>query len=204
MIDKTDYIKREDAIKACELQMLIAEDGSTLGGYYPRADDIAEKIKDIPSADVVPRTTDGEFIRKEDAINALAISQGFGGINADELNKKLNAIPSADVVERKTYEHKWHELSMKELELEKENHELRVQLESFGQISTTDPKDIKPTEYTMYGDVERKRGEWSIREWAEELENRLIPNYVCSVCNSWEREKSDFCPNCGADMRGTE
>ena len=34
-------------------------------------------------------------------------------------------IPSADVVERETYEHKWHKLSMKELELEKENHELK-------------------------------------------------------------------------------
>ena len=42
-----------------------------------------------------------DYIKCDDAINALATSQGFGGINADELNKKLNDIPSADVVERK-------------------------------------------------------------------------------------------------------
>ena len=45
-----------------------------------------------------------EYIKREDAINALATSQGFGGINADKLNKKLNDIPSADVVEREKYD----------------------------------------------------------------------------------------------------
>ena len=39
------------------------------------------------------------YIKREDAINALAISQDFSGINAEKLNNLLFAIPSADVVE---------------------------------------------------------------------------------------------------------
>ena len=26
--------------------------------------------------------------------------------------------------------------------------------------------------------------------------------WACSVCRKHERKRSDFCPNCGADMRG--
>ena len=49
--------------------------------------------------------------------------------------------------------------------------------------------------------VECKRGEWREHEWAEEENDLLISNFECSVCLEWERKKSDFCPNCGADMR---
>ena len=41
-----------------------------------------------------------DYIKREDAINALAISQDFSGINAEKLNNLLFNIPSADVVER--------------------------------------------------------------------------------------------------------
>ena len=42
MIDKTDYIKRDDAIKAVER-------------YFKGANDVYELLQDIPSADVVER-----------------------------------------------------------------------------------------------------------------------------------------------------
>lgn len=44
-------------------------------------------------------------------------------------------------------------------------------------------------------------GEWIVHEWAEESEGYLIPNFECSQCHTWERKKSNFCPECGADMR---
>ena len=50
----------------------------------------------------------------------------------------------------------------------------------------------------------RNKGTWIERKCAEEEYDRLISNYECSVCHSWERNNSDFCPNCGADMRGEE
>lgn len=49
--------------------------------------------------------------------------------------------------------------------------------------------------------TEPKRGEWLEHEWAEEIEGLIISNYECSECHSWGRDESNFCPNCGADMR---
>ena len=48
---------------------------------------------------------------------------------------------------------------------------------------------------------ERKTGRWIEHEWAEEVGGMLISNYECSKCHCWKRETSDFCPDCGADMR---
>lgn len=52
---------------------------------------------------------------------------------------------------------------------------------------------------------ERKRGEWLM----DEYRFWLLP--VCSVCggkaygsHAFDAVKSDFCPHCGADMRGGE
>lgn len=50
---------------------------------------------------------------------------------------------------------------------------------------------------TLYnaGYRKQKEGEWIIKGLA---------NPKCSACNSYNRcgDKSDFCPNCGAHMRG--
>lgn len=50
--------------------------------------------------------------------------------------------------------------------------------------------------------AENRRGEWIEHKWAEEENGLLISNFECSACHEWERKTSDFCPNCGADMRG--
>jgi hypothetical protein len=47
-----------------------------------------------------------------------------------------------------------------------------------------------------------KHGRWIEHEWAEEENRFLISNFECSTCHDWESKTSDFCPNCGADMRG--
>lgn len=38
-------------------------------------------------------------------------------------------------------------------------------------------------------------------EWLEDKDNYGV---VCSVCNHWQRDESNYCPNCGYDMRGEE
>ena len=44
-----------------------------------------------------------------------------------------------------------------------------------------------------------KEGEW------ETTDNRWgCGTYRCSVCNSYEDEKRNYCPNCGAKMDGKE
>lgn len=45
---------------------------------------------------------------------------------------------------------------------------------------------------------ERKRGEWISNDIDPEAWN------FCSVCGEQAIDLFDFCPNCGADMRGSE
>ena len=51
--------------------------------------------------------------------------------------------------------------------------------------------------------IERKRGEWiyvTVEEW---LRTGRDYGHHCSECDEInESGKSNFCPNCGADMRG--
>lgn len=51
--------------------------------------------------------------------------------------------------------------------------------------------------------ADRPHGEWVEHKWAEEYDGLLISNYECTNCHSWERNNTDFCPNCGCvmDMR---
>lgn len=48
---------------------------------------------------------------------------------------------------------------------------------------------------------ERKKGYWIRHEYADIVEGYYVPNYECSECHSWKEDDSDFCPDCGTDMR---
>lgn len=41
-------------------------------------------------------------------------------------------------------------------------------------------------------------------EWKNVYKSGYKPNFgnVCSECDCWSHRRSDFCPNCGCDMRG--
>lgn len=47
--------------------------------------------------------------------------------------------------------------------------------------------------------VERKRGEWTRIDYRP-----FGHDYICGICNKSSAESSDFCPHCGADMRGEQ
>ena len=48
--------------------------------------------------------------------------------------------------------------------------------------------------------VERKRGEW--KPIGQIVRTPYIPNYFCTVCGARPIQIGNFCPNCGADLRG--
>ena len=50
--------------------------------------------------------------------------------------------------------------------------------------------------------VEVVHGRWVEHKSAEIYRNRIISNYECSECNDWLRDKTNYCPNCGAKMDG--
>ena len=44
---------------------------------------------------------------------------------------------------------------------------------------------------------ERKKGKWTIEDC-----HAATYKYCCSICKAHHRVRYDFCPSCGADMRG--
>ena len=46
-----------------------------------------------------------------------------------------------------------------------------------------------------------RRGKWGLKWDSEKDPKRLFVRIVCSECNLHTGMKSNFCPNCGADMR---
>lgn len=50
------------------------------------------------------------------------------------------------------------------------------------------------------GVVIREKGEWIIKEEKDTF--GFINHFHCSQCQRESKDKGNFCPNCGADMRG--
>ena len=61
-----------------------------------------------------------------------------------------------------------------------------------------DIKELPPAQY------ERKTGHWIEHENADIVEGYYVSMYECSCCHTWENDDSEYCPDCGADMRGEE
>lgn len=53
---------------------------------------------------------------------------------------------------------------------------------------------------------ERKKGEWINRKyrWIKSISMWWYSAYECSICGEAGIKDWDYCPNCGADMRGGE
>lgn len=51
--------------------------------------------------------------------------------------------------------------------------------------------------------VERKRGEW-LEGLVIQTDISALYDYTCSECGIVSSRESNFCPNCGADMRGEQ
>lgn len=53
-------------------------------------------------------------------------------------------------------------------------------------------------------DCPQKNGQWipSVDRWGDIV--TTVDGYTCSDCGSFNTDKDNFCPNCGADMRGEE
>ena len=47
-----------------------------------------------------------------------------------------------------------------------------------------------------------RRGEWEELVWDDECDNRKRRSYRCTRCYKQNAVRGNFCPNCGADMRG--
>lgn len=49
----------------------------------------------------------------------------------------------------------------------------------------------------------RERGRWVLQRYYGGVRKGMVARIICSECG-YPNEKTNFCPNCGADMRGDE
>ena len=49
----------------------------------------------------------------------------------------------------------------------------------------------------------RERGRWILQRYYGGLRKGMVARIICSECG-YPNEKTNFCPNCGADMGGEE
>lgn len=47
----------------------------------------------------------------------------------------------------------------------------------------------------------QKKGKWTLQE---DKTKKLYGWHICSECGAWIGEPTNYCSNCGADMRGEE
>lgn len=61
-----------------------------------------------------------------------------------------------------------------------------------------EPLDFIDINYTHLNKTiryeQRQHGEW--------IGNRKKVFVMCSICKAWHKLRSNYCPDCGADMRG--
>lgn len=48
---------------------------------------------------------------------------------------------------------------------------------------------------------EHRTGHWIVHENADIIDGYYVPKYECSCCYTWKDDDSNFCPDCGVDMR---
>lgn len=71
---------------------------------------------------------------------------------------------------------------------------------------TSDSEDFEKSVFIAIATAptieERKNGKWipSVDRWGDIV--TTVEGYTCSECGSFNTDKDNFCPNCGADMRG--
>lgn len=51
---------------------------------------------------------------------------------------------------------------------------------------------------------EHRTEQWIVHENADIIDGYYVPKYECSCCHTWQDDDSNFCPNCGIDMRERE
>ena len=62
-------------------------------------------------------------------------------------------------------------------------------------------KSVTPNDIMRFPSAqpERKKGRWLDDQGKEKYDGYCAE---CSACGGWSEYITDFCPNCGADMRG--
>ena len=152
--------------------------------------DEGKVVETINKTAVLPSSAEGEYIKKEDAINAIRKSAHYGRTQKiyvchREVVDSIDELPTYSFPDRE---------STKDFP---QAEDIKPTIESFKR--TMDNIDKLIGDFDSFPD--REKGEWIKHPTFHE-------DFDCWVCNkcgeeiSGHENKTNFCPNCGADMRG--
>ena len=208
LVDDEDFSYFEEALEAlpsADTSSDLISRADALALFYPDTqywgDDIDNKLLSLPSAGYSKQrqtTLNGDLVSRADAIEE--ISKGVW--NEQELIDRIKALPSnavdcTDFIE-------W----LVEVVLDDEDWELNAvaygeiicrKLEKLGVLETTE----EPS-YYIRPSADRPQGVWINREYCQ-VDEDAYEVATCSNCKSEitiEYPHDNYCPNCGADMRG--
>ena len=85
------------------------------------------------------------------------------------------------------------------------NHLFEIRKEEyFNKGMMKDAKEVEEAQRMVIETLQdRPKGEWEYHNYSD-VNNKYQGYYICSVCGRYEHAKHNYCPNCGADMRGKE
>ena len=147
------------------------------------------QIKALEAA-ISALSADGEYIKKSDILNEL------GDVNmdilTDEVKEIVNGLPSYSFPDSENK----GDLISKQAVLDG----IAEWIVNGYADSEADCSHISSL-VTHLPSVENK-GEWiaDIDKWGDVV--TTVNGYTCSKCGTFNSDKDNFCPNCGADMRG--
>lgn len=62
----------------------------------------------------------------------------------------------------------------------------------------------KICEFTYFINQAPKEGKWIERVKVSKEDRPLLRHYQCNLCNVYLATQANFCPNCGAKMKGSK
>ena len=131
---------------------------------------------------------------REEAIKILNHPESVGGVCSEKYVQALRRAfltlelePCEDAISRKAM------LKYQRLIHDRMPHEENLNLRNYIQSLPSITPDVTFT---------RKHGEWKDKSY--KLGVTMRTTYQCSECDNYFDSRFNFCPNCGADMRGGE
>lgn len=176
----SDLIDRQALLK----QIDIDSDGEP--GYYGDTWKFIDTIKNMPNAHDLPK--DADTISRQAAIDALRKMQTYKLFSGDDMllidqagaQTELMLLPSRTPMQ---------EL----LDVTADRDYWKAQCHSYEMTINRLTESVQP---------ERKRGKWETA-YLDHVSMGIRPKVLyCSECNQCIAYPTNYCPNCGTDMRG--
>lgn len=184
----SDYISRADAIE------VISKHGDLPFAWWKM---ICRELQDLPSADAVEvdRTSEWVAVRREEYEDLIADAEQVTG----KLKNPCDSLLTEESAECKEQKSKLESADAEPTVIRAKTFMRKEDFDKWAEDIKKQNKNIVciPCDAEVVS-ADAVQGEW--------IRHELFGNpwFTCSECNCHGRNDFNYCPNCGADMRGNK